>query len=93
MAIIFQTFNFADAKYMVHITKNPHEADLWVYPVNYLGGHRGDTIWYFTKNWEEATTRIYLCSYGEAGINVYFAPRYTDAGWKKLTKRGRFRFA
>ena len=92
MAIIYQTFNFAEAKYFVYITKNPHEADIWVYPVNYLGGHRGDTIWYFTDLWEEATCKIQLCSYGESNIVVYLAPRYTDAGWRNTGKKGRFRF-
>lgn len=92
MAIIYQTFNFAEAKYSVYITKNPQEADIWVYPVNYLGGHRGDTIWYFTEIREEATCKIQLCSLGESNIVVYMVSRFGDAGWQTTRKKGRFRF-
>lgn len=93
MAVIYQTFSFADAKYSVHITKNPQTADLWVYPVNYLGGHRGDTIWYFTDLYAEATCKIQLCSLGEANIVVYMAQRYADAGWRNSRKKDKYRFA
>lgn len=92
MAIIFQTFNFAEAKYSVHVTKNPHEADLWVYPVSYLGGHRGDAIWFFTEHSQEATCKIQLCSFGEANIVVFMTQRYADAGWQDSSKKGRHRF-
>ncbi len=92
MAIIYQTFNFADAKYRVHVTKNPFEADLWANTVNYLGGNSGDLIWYFTLNRDEATCRINLCSYGEAELIVFFVPSFTEAGWR-TNKNRRYRFS
>jgi len=92
MAIIYQTFNFAEAKYFVHITKNPHAADLWVYPVSYLGGHRGDLIWFLTTNRDEATCRINLCDYGQANLRVYFVQSFADACWKNKASQNRFRF-
>ena len=90
MAIVFQTFNRADSTHLIHVTKAPNLADLWVYPVNYLGGHRGDCIWYFTDNRAEASSRIYLCSQAEAQAKVYFVNRYADAGWQKNQKLGSF---
>jgi hypothetical protein len=91
MAIVYQTFDYADAKYRVHITKNPHEADLWATTVNFLSGHSGDLVWYLTSNRDEATSRIYLCSYGEAQIYLYFVQNWADATWR-TGKKSRFRF-
>ena len=93
MAIVFQTFNRADSTRLIHVTKSANLADLWVYPVNYLGGHRGDWIWYFTDNRAEATIRVYLCSQAEAQTKVYFVDKYADAGWQmnqKLATVSRF---
>jgi hypothetical protein len=92
MAVIFQTFSFADAQYRVHITKIPNSADLWVYPISYLGGHRGDLVWYLTANQDEATCSIYLCDYGQADVRVYFVKRFADACWRNKVSQGRFRF-
>lgn len=86
MAIIFQTFNRADSRYLVHVTNNPHAADLWVYSVNSPASHRGDTVWYFTDNPAEATSRVFLCSYAEAQVKVYFVPRQSDACWRNPSR-------
>ena len=91
MAIIYQTFNFADAKYRVNVTQNRHEADLWATTVTYLGGNLGDLRWYFTNNRDEATSRIYLCSPVDADIIIFFVNNFTEAGWR-TKKQPRFRF-
>ena len=83
MAIVYQTFNRAEANRLVHVTSFPEQADLWVFSVNYVGGHKGDYIWYFTTNRAEATSRIYLCSIGECQTIVHFVDRFSDAGWRK----------
>lgn len=92
MAIIFQTYNRSDCRYLVNVTSNPHDADLWVCSVGNPGGHRGDLIWYFTENRAEATSSIFLCSYAEAAIRVFFVSSHSDACWRNsaMNKGSRF---
>lgn len=88
MAIIFQTYNRADSRYLVNVTTNPHEADLWVYSVTSAAGHRGDLIWYFTENRSEATSSIFLCAFAEAMFRVFFVSSHSDVCWKNRSKEG-----
>ena len=92
MAIIFQTYNRADSRYLVNVTTNPHDADLWVYSVSNAAGHRGDLIWYFTENRAEATSSIFLCSFAEAMVRVFFVSSHSDACWRNPSKERGNRF-
>ena len=92
IAIVYQTFDYGEANFLVHVTQNPHEADVWVSTVNQLGAHRGDLLWYFTNNIDEATSSIYLCSYGMSSITIHFVAAYAETCWRNTTKKRRFKF-
>jgi hypothetical protein len=85
LAIIYQTFSFADANTRIHITTNPLLADLWVYQVSAPGFAAESCIWYFTDNRAEANCRVLLCSKALCDSVVYFVDNRAKIGWR--TKR------
>lgn len=83
MAIIYQTFSFAEAQCKVNIATNKAEADLWVYSVSNRGLAAGDAIWYVIDERSEASTRVYFCSRGMSDLIVYFVSNKLEAGWQR----------
>ena len=83
MAIIYQTFSYAEAQCRVNITNNRAEADLWVFNVNNRGLANGDANWYVIENRSESSIRVYFCSRGMSDLIVYFVNNKLEAGWQK----------
>ena len=82
MAVVFQTFSYADAQVRVHVTTDRGRADLWVHVVEQRGLSSGDAAWYMTANRAEASSRIYLCSRAVADLTVCFVSSRAQAGWQ-----------
>lgn len=89
MAIIYQTYSFADAQCKVNISTNKAEADLWVFNTSSRGLANGDANWYIVSERAEASVRVYFCSRGMSDLIVYFVNNKLEAGWQK---EHRFKF-
>jgi len=85
MAVVFQTFSFADANLRVHVTSNPDEADIWVCQVSSKGQALRPCFWYFSRERNEAKTRIYLCSKPIADLCIYFVNSMSEAKVNQLS--------
>jgi hypothetical protein len=79
MAVVFQTYSFADANLRVHVTSNPDEADIWVCQVNSKSQALRPYLWYFSQERNEAKTRIFLCSKPIANLCIFFVNNMSEA--------------
>ena len=92
MAVIYQTFARTEADYLVFVTQNQQEADLWVSVSPIMSGSGEDSIWFFTPNENQASSVIFLSSRAEAVCIVFFVNEPTAAGWRNKKKQTYLRF-
>ena len=57
-------------------------ADLLVHRIGSRGLARGDTLWYITRDRQEATARVYFVSQGMAQLKICFVDSVGEAGWQ-----------
>ncbi|MCY1662629.1 DUF6150 family protein [Chryseobacterium sp. SL1] len=82
MARIYQTSIMGEAHIRVAIV-NRGEADLWVHRVSSWGVARGDALWFFTANKQDAGCWLYFGPIGLAQVKICFVDSYGEAGWQK----------
>ena len=89
---IYQTSLMGEADVRVAIVDNRGQADLLVHKVGSWALAHGDARWYLTRDKQEATVWICVCSQGMADVFIHFVKTYGEAGWQNTHKfRGRFR--
>ncbi len=81
MAIVYQTYSFADATLKVHIAATLEQADLAVCQVALRGGAASDALWYTTANRHEASSRIFVCAKAMADLSIFFVKSRAEARW------------
>ena len=73
------------------IVEDRNKADLLVHRVSSWGLAKGDTLWYITRNKQEATVWVYFSGEGVASLNICFVDSYGEAGWqRKHHLKGKF---
>ena len=91
MARVYQTYNMGEAQVRAAIVNHPGQADLCVLRVDSWGLAAGDTLWYITRDKQQASVWVYFGSIGECQLRVCFVDNYTLAGWQRVHPlKGRF---
>jgi hypothetical protein len=91
MARVYQTALLGEAQVRVAIVRARGEADLLVHRVDSWGLARGDGLWFITRDKQDATVWIHLCSLGMSEVRVCFVDNYSEAGWVRPHRhKGRF---
>lgn len=83
MARIWQAFSIGDAQIRAALVDHPGEADLCVHRVTAQGLARGDSLWFITRDRQNATARVCFCSRGMAQIRICFVDTFSAAGWSR----------
>lgn len=91
MARVYQTATLGEAHIRVALVDARGMADLLVHRVDSWGQAQGDGLWYITRDKQEATAWIHICSLGMAEVRVCFVDTYAEAGWvRRHRMQGRF---
>jgi hypothetical protein len=81
LARIYQAASLGEADFRVAQVGNRGEADLLVHRVSSWGLAQGDSLWFVTRDRQEATSSIFMVSRGMAQLQVYFVDTRSEAGW------------
>lgn len=91
MARIYHSSQMGDADVRVALVDEPGTADLRVHRVSSQGAASGDALWYITRDRDQSSARIFICSEGLAQIKVFFVSSIAEAGWQTQHRlMGRF---
>ncbi|MDV6167882.1 DUF6150 family protein [Flavobacterium sp. DG1-102-2] len=91
MARIYQTSSMGEAHVRLCIVSNREEADLLVHRVSSWGLAHGDSLWYITKDKQDATCWVCFTSRGMAEVSICFVNTVGESGWLKPHRlKGRF---
>lgn len=81
MTIVYQISNPGDAQLRVALVDRGM-ADLLVYRTSSRGMASRDSVWYITRDRQEAGVRVCFVSLGMAQLRIAFVSTYGEAGWQ-----------
>jgi hypothetical protein len=91
MARVYQASSMGEAQVRVALVSERGSADLLVHRVGSWGLAHGDTLWFITKDKQDATVWLFFTSIGMADVKVCFVDSYGEARWQKPHPcKGRF---